>query len=274
MSHMKKRIISIVIPTYNNEGTLPACLSSIREQDCTGIEVIVVDGFSTDGTLEIAKGMADKVIQVKGPPPLARNEGFRISKGDIFVSIDSDMILGEGLLAEIPLKMEGFDALVIPETGVGDDFISRCKDLEKRCYIGDEVIEAARVFSRDAFNRVSGYDRTLVFGEDWDLHARLKERSRIGRTESKVMHDVRQTSLMSDLKKAYKYGYSVRRYIAKNHPQAKQWRDLRRSFFIRNAPTLLKEPLEAAGLAAIKGAEYAVGFVGLAHSYISQPRLP
>ena len=99
------------------------------------------------------------------------------------------MVLERTVLEEIAAKMTGFDALIIPEIGYGSGFLSDCKDLEKRCYIGDPIMESARVFSRDAFEAIGGYDPSLLLAEDWDIHDRLKEGRRMGRTTSMVMHN-------------------------------------------------------------------------------------
>lgn len=56
-------IVSIVIPTKNNADTIEKCLASIRNLDCPcELEVIIVDGNSTDGTVEIAKKYGCKII--------------------------------------------------------------------------------------------------------------------------------------------------------------------------------------------------------------------
>ena len=48
-------LVSIIIPTYNSEKTLPLCLESIKRQTYKNIEVIVLDNFSIDRTVDIAK---------------------------------------------------------------------------------------------------------------------------------------------------------------------------------------------------------------------------
>lgn len=88
--------ISIVIPTYNSAKTLGDCLRSIKNQKYPKdrIEIIITDGGSTDGTLEIAEKYTDKVY----PNPLKTGEagkavGVKHSKGEIIALIDSDNIL-------------------------------------------------------------------------------------------------------------------------------------------------------------------------------------
>ena len=66
-------------------------------------------------------------------------------------------MLEKNVLGEIAENMNNHGALILPEIGYGTDFISKCKDLEKRCYVGDEVVEAARAFSHEAFETVNAY---------------------------------------------------------------------------------------------------------------------
>lgn len=255
-------LLSIVIPTKNSGKTLKQCLDSIKTQTYRDYELIIVDGHSRDGTIEIAKQFTDKIFTRGVTLPAARNFGFSNAKGGVFVSIDSDQILEEKVLEEIAAGISGHGALIIPEVGYGSNFMSRCKDLEKRCYLEDPVIEAARAFTREAFEAVEGYDPTLHFGEDWDIHLRIKERFTIGRVASRMLHSTEHLSLQSDLKKAYLYGKSLPRYMDKNHHHSRQWGDPKRHFFIRHFRKLIKEPKYAFGLTVIKLMEYAAGLAG------------
>jgi len=254
--------IIVVIPTKNSMKTLRPCLESIKNQNYRDYELIIVDGGSTDGTIELAGEYTDKVFVTGHGRSEARNFGFSMAKGDVFISIDSDMILEPGVFREAAENMSNHGGLIIPEIGYGNDFVSKCKDLEKRCYIGDEIIESSRVFSREAFEKVGGYDSNLVFGEDWDIHSRIKEKFSIGRISSRMLHNTAELDFIGNMKKAYLYGKTLPRYFAKGHPQADEWKKPSKFFFIRHFSKLKCEPLYALGLTAIKGLEYISGFVG------------
>ncbi|MEW6035108.1 MAG: glycosyltransferase, partial [Candidatus Micrarchaeota archaeon] len=96
-----KPAISIVVPARNSAATLQSCLESIRAQSFRDYELIVVDGMSRDGTADIARRYADEVMTCPGSVPASRNLGFSRARGGIFLSIDSDMVLGEGLLLDV-----------------------------------------------------------------------------------------------------------------------------------------------------------------------------
>ncbi len=77
-------MISIIIPTLNEEKYLPKLLRSIKEQDFKEeLEIIVADANSEDKTREIAKKFSCKIVE-GGLPAKARNEGAKIAKGRFF----------------------------------------------------------------------------------------------------------------------------------------------------------------------------------------------
>lgn len=85
--------VSFVIPTHNNERTLERCLNSIRAQRYLKTEIIIVDGYSCDKTLEIARKFADKILLCNGPIGEARQLGIEVSNGQVIGLFDSDIII-------------------------------------------------------------------------------------------------------------------------------------------------------------------------------------
>jgi arabinofuranan 3-O-arabinosyltransferase len=194
--------------------------------------------------------------------PESRNIGFSKAKGEIFVSIDSDMVLEPTLLQDIMERMDGFGALVIPELGCGSGFLSRCKSLEKQCYIGDEAIESARAFTREAFEAVAGYDPNLHMAEDHDLHWRVSQRFPVGRTRSKLYHDTCHLSLLTDLKKSFRYGRSLPRYLAKKDSGGGTWMHARKNLIKECASRFTQDPQAALGLMVLRALEHLAGAFG------------
>jgi glycosyltransferase involved in cell wall biosynthesis len=90
--------ISVVIPTFNSKRLLADCLGSIRKQDYAQekVEIIIVDGGSTDSTIDIAKKFKSEVISEPGEqnnPERRKALGALSAKNDIIAFIDSDNIL-------------------------------------------------------------------------------------------------------------------------------------------------------------------------------------
>ncbi len=87
--------LSIVIPAYNEEGYITACLYSIAQQTQKPDEVIVVDNNSTDKTVaEVSMFKFARIIKEKKQGAVAaRNRGFNAARGDIIARIDADSML-------------------------------------------------------------------------------------------------------------------------------------------------------------------------------------
>ncbi len=90
MEHTK---VSFIIPTYNSERTIGKCLKSIRQQKDVDTEIIIVDGYSKDNTIEIAEKYADKIIRARGTLGFARLLGAKYASGEILGIFDSDVYL-------------------------------------------------------------------------------------------------------------------------------------------------------------------------------------
>jgi len=91
---MQTPLISIAIPTYNEERYIAFCLDSIYDQDYpkSKIQVIIIDNYSTDNTLKIAKKYPVGIIMDKTKDAqYLKMLGLRQSKGDYFTFLDADM---------------------------------------------------------------------------------------------------------------------------------------------------------------------------------------
>ncbi len=111
------KMISVILPAYNEEKTIGQCLQALRESDFTGkCEIIVGNNNSTDKTRKIALKLADKVVDVKEQGIAhARNGAIRASRGDIIACVDSDCIVDKGWLSSIAKAFE--DPKLVGMTG-------------------------------------------------------------------------------------------------------------------------------------------------------------
>jgi glycosyltransferase involved in cell wall biosynthesis len=87
-------LVSVVLTTKNEEKNIYRCLQSIQSQTYKNLEIIVVDNYSEDQTIKIAKEFTSKIF-LKGPERSAqRNYGMiDVAKGIFVIYIDADMIL-------------------------------------------------------------------------------------------------------------------------------------------------------------------------------------
>jgi glycosyltransferase involved in cell wall biosynthesis len=249
-------LVTIVVPTRNTERTLARCLDSIRSQTYPDVELVVVDNSSTDATTAIAGEYAD-VVATRGPERSAqRNHGWRIGSGAYVIFVDADMVLADSVVTEVVDAFRaapGLGALVIPELAFGDGFLARCRALEKRLYLGDSRVEAARAVPRHVLDEVGGYDETLTAFEDWELPDRIRAAGyEVGRVRSVVLHDEGRISLRAAFRKKRYYGRWLPRY---RHMRGAP-RPLRRPALLSQPGQLVRAPHRFAGLLLLKTAEW------------------
>ena len=262
---MDKPLVSVVVPTFNSERFLERCLRSIKEQIYPNIEVVMVDSYSVDRTRKIAKSWGIRVVLCKAGRSRARNVGAVNTKGEFVLFVDSDMELTPNVVGECIAKAEsGVEAIIIPELSIGEGYWAQCRALEKLCYIGDDLIEATRFLKRDVFEAVEGYDVDLLFGEDWDLNARIKENGcKIGRIRAFIKHHEGRLSLREDILKKHFYGKTLRSYFAKHQEEANYQLSLIRPAFVKNWKKLAKDPSHTLGMVFMKTCEFIATYVSL-----------
>lgn len=259
-------LVSVIIPTYNSRETIEICLKSVKEQTYSNIEIIVVDEYSKDGTLEIARKYTDRVYSYGPERSVKRNFGAKRARGKYLFFVDSDMELTPKVVEECMRKISKNKtrAIAIPEISVGKGFWARCRALERSCYIGDETIEAARFFDREIFWEVGGYDEEMVGAEDWDLHQRVRDSGfKSTRIESQIKHHEGRLRLKKLMRKKYSYSKAFRRYCQRHPKVAKKQFTPFRSAYFKNWKRFAKDPIHALGFIVLKSAEMVAAILGI-----------
>jgi len=230
-------------------------------QTYKNIEVIVVDNFSEDKTVKIARDFGAKVIVEKLVRSAARNRGIKEAKGEYVLSIDSDMELIPEVIEEC-LKVinsgEKIGGIIIPERSVGNTIWVKVRDFERSFYAGTEI-ESARFFKKDLAEKVGGFDEDVIFFEESTLPHKLK---RLGynvkvRINAEILHHEEDFSLYKWLKKKYYYGKTASIYRSKYKDLSKKRMSLfyRFSLFL-GSKRFYSKPLLAFGVVTLKLLEY------------------
>jgi len=176
-------MISIVIPAYNAEKTLPACLLALRQQTLQPDEIIVVDDGSVDSTAQIASQAGAVVIsQPNQGPAAARNTGINASRGDLVLFTDSDCLPEETWVERMaqPL-LAGMDGVKGAYRTRQTQPVARLVQCEfeerylllKQHPLIDFVDGHAAAFRKAAVVEVGCFDPALTENEDVDLSYRL-----------------------------------------------------------------------------------------------------
>jgi len=209
--------LSFVVPAFNEEAYLPACLQSILAQ--TGelgdqVEIIVVNNTSTDRTRAVAMGYPGvRVVdeQRKGLT-FARQAGFAASTGELIANVDSDSRLTPGWVAQVLREFEGKPKLVaLSGPLVYYDLTPGQRITVRLLYTvaflvyalnryvlraGSMVQGGNFVLRREALEQIGGFNTAIAFyGEDTDIARRL---NRVG--EVKFTFDLKMLSSARRLK--------------------------------------------------------------------------
>lgn len=139
---MKK--ISVIIPCYNTEVYLPACLYSVLNQSYKNLEVIAVDDKSTDNTYAILKEYQKrypKKLQVlqnsqNCGAAFSRNRGMKEATGDYIGFVDSDDVIAYQMYSDLYKAIKRHDALISEcacEIIHSEEFISPTKIEKRNC---------------------------------------------------------------------------------------------------------------------------------------------
>jgi glycosyltransferase involved in cell wall biosynthesis len=276
----QQNLVSVVIPTKNSEKFLEACLRSIKNQTHKALEILVVDGGSTDKTEKIARKynttfltFRPKVPKGTFDAPHKRNYGARKAKGKFIYYLDADMELMNNVIKDAAaLCAADYDAVIIPEDSFGIGIWAKAKNLERRCYWGDDTVEAPRFFKKSVWKKLDGLDESLGGGgDDWDLYQKLLQNGyRVGRISSIVRHNEGDLKLGNLIKKRFMYGRDSFKYITKR-PAAgsRSYFPLRAAYF-RNWRLFISRPIDAFAFLIMRIAEYSAGFSGVLYSFIKR----
>ncbi|MGC8776180.1 MAG: glycosyltransferase [Minisyncoccia bacterium] len=191
-------MISIIIPTLNEEKIIEKTLSFLASLPKNEFEIIVSDGGSKDKTVELAQKYADQVVVLKNEHTIAagRNFGAKQARGDFFVFLDADVFIYNAYeffkktLAEFE-KNKKLVALtvklkILPENEtLADAFFHFLINFIH--WFGCNILNLGnasgefQMIKKEAFFKVGGYNEKLVVAEDNDLFFRL---SKIGKVKT------------------------------------------------------------------------------------------
>ncbi|NIM93312.1 MAG: glycosyltransferase [Anaerolineales bacterium] len=179
-------LVSIITPSFNQGQFLGATIRSVLDQDYPRIEYIVVDGGSTDGSVDILKGYSDDLSKWISEPDAGQtdaiNKGFSIATGRIFAWINSDDLYKPGAVADAVAYLQAH-----PEVGMvyGDaDFVNDDGDWIGRFHSAEtdyrklrqgyvHIPQQATFFRSSLWKLVCPLDTTFYFAMDYDLWVRI-----------------------------------------------------------------------------------------------------
>jgi hypothetical protein len=262
-------LVSVVVPTRNSGRTIATCLESVRAQSWPAVELIVVDNASSDGTREVAERLADVVVEAGPERSAQRNAGIARASGAWVLWVDADMELAPDTVERSleAARRDDATAVFVPEVSAGPGYWTRCRALERRCYVGEPLIEAPRLVRISYLRQVGGFDQRLTGPEDAALRNRmLADGVGLAWADTRIVHHEGRIGLAGVMRKRFYYGRTVPAY-RRAHPGAVSGQagaTLRAMW--RHRRLLAADPGHAAGLLVLRTCEVAAWLAGAAAS--------
>ena len=170
--------VAVMMPTLNEGKTIGPMLDSLNANTYPNKEIIIVDGGSTDGTIELAKSKGATVLKETGEksqrcPANARNQGAKYSDAGILCFIDAD---GEGVERNfLENGVKSFDGNTSAVYGV---YKTKHDTLLEKILLRERGLLMNPTFiRRDVFFDIGGFP-LIGFGEDWLITKKAKEYAR------------------------------------------------------------------------------------------------
>lgn len=184
-------MISIIIPTLNEEKIIEKTLKNLKGLTDVPCEIIVSDGRSTDNTIEISKKYTDKVVVYEGKARqtigMGRNLGASVATGDYLLFLDADMFIPDindfmkkavGIFEKKNLVGLSAYLKVFPEmANFGDKVVFWTSN--HMFYLMNNLFDLGGSYGEfqmvraDVFKKLGGYDETLAVAEDNEFFKRL-----------------------------------------------------------------------------------------------------
>ncbi|MGO1368553.1 glycosyltransferase [Senegalia sp. (in: firmicutes)] len=233
--------VSIIIPVYNEEKYIEECIRSLDNQSYPKdkLEILVVDGMSTDRTLEKVNKLSNelniniKVIEnTKRIAPTAMNLGIKNSTGDIIIRIDGHAYAHSDFIStSVKLLREKEVACVGgPIETISQNFVGESIALAMACPFGvgnslfryskkEKYVDtlAFGAYKREVFEKIGCFDEELVRNQDDELNFRLiKSGEKILLSPKIKSYYYSRSSLKKLWKQYFQYGYWKVRVIQKH----------------------------------------------------------
>lgn len=176
-------MFSVIVPTFNAATTLPTCLESFARQTCRDFQLVLVDGGSTDATVDIASSFAANLginfvfhSEPDRGPYDAMNRGVGMAMGEWLLFLGADDTLYETeTLAQVASFIRGHESSDL----VYGDVIMRSTgaryagvfDLD-RLLFETNLCHQSIFYRRELFDRIGPYNLRYPIWADWDFNIR------------------------------------------------------------------------------------------------------
>jgi len=228
--------ISVIIPTKNVERTLEECLSSVQMNNPA--EIILVDGNSTDKTLDIARRFTDRIYSDEGRgPSYAHQLGAEQATQEHIAYVDADVTLPQGTLAILLVELKSSDCVSMQAKILAAN-LSNYWERAANWHISFSQTRrsgglSAVVLRRDTCLKY-GFDSSIKYaGDDWDFELKVRKDNQKSGTSSAIVYHHHRADFKSFTKQSFRNGRGavliIKKYGVWN---IRRWPPLSRFYWI------------------------------------------
>lgn len=173
---LKHPFFSIIIPTFNSAKTVQKCIESVIYQTFTNFEVLIIDGVSSDNTLQIASDFSDSRIKILSEPDKgiydAMNKGIKLAIGGWLYFLGSDdSLYDENVLADVTTEIHKhkvdviYGNVLMMQSGLINDGEFNFTKIQT-----DPICHQAIFYKKKVFEIFGGYNLRYKVYADSDLN--------------------------------------------------------------------------------------------------------
>lgn len=233
--------VSVVVPVRNEADCIAQCLAAICAQDYPAdrLEILLVDGESDDGTLDIVQSLPEsgRVRVLQNPQrqqAYGMNVGIAAAQGDIIVRVDGHTIIAPDYVRQCVIALQTTGAANVggPMVAMGRTPVSKAIAVATRSRFGvpsafhvsdrpqyvDTVYLGA--WPRSVLERAGGFDGRLINNQDYELNVRIrKQGGKIYMTPAIRSQYTPRGSFKALIRQYYRYGVA-KTFTLRLHPRS------------------------------------------------------
>ena len=270
----KNPLISINLPTFNGADSIKRALDSVKAQTYKNYEIVIVDHYSTDKTIEIAKKYTNRIYFDKKRILNSREIGLKKSKGEIILFLSCDQVLTRDLLERtVKLFNEKDVNMIINEERANNPktIIEKLTDIDKKVihedfeidptksvllpstFKKDILVKVFKKFTEPMYETITIHDHAIIYYEAYKLSRK------VGYLKNAVYHNEPRTA-----KELFQHYYSwgrrakaAREALSREHYEMFENKLKQR---LKRVRILDGDCLRALPIIFLKGAGYRLGY--------------
>jgi GT2 family glycosyltransferase len=181
----RKVLLSVVVPSYNSDKYIGECFECLRASKSCDVEYLLIDGGSTDSTMDIVESYKDLFSVIISEPDQGQsdafNKGFALAKGEYFTWLNSDDVFCPGALTE---AVEWIKKERLPWYAANVVYINAQSQITRCCQSGGfegwalkfgvlNVFGPSTILRRDVYDKLGGFREDFHYCMDTEYWWRI-----------------------------------------------------------------------------------------------------